>query len=80
VGCAEDFDPASFDFQYQGDCVFFSIPFAVSEDGRWQTMIDVGYRERLAEKPAEGILPCNFYELRLLPILPFERRSGDAEK
>ncbi|WP_271588440.1 hypothetical protein [Bradyrhizobium sp. CCBAU 53415] len=66
----DDFDPEDHELQHQRGCVFFSVPFAVSEDGRWQTMVDAGWHEHYAERPSLVLKSCNFwqftYEITLL--------------
>ncbi|AMA58895.1 hypothetical protein BCCGELA001_23220 [Bradyrhizobium sp. CCGE-LA001] len=66
----DDFDPEDHALQHQRGCVFFSVPIAVSADGRWQTMVDAGWHEHYAERPSLVLKPCNFwqftYEITLL--------------
>jgi hypothetical protein len=59
---AEDVEyiPEDLNLLHTDGCHFFRVPIAESEDGQWLVTIDVGYREREAGCPCDGIKPIDF--------------------
>jgi hypothetical protein len=52
--------PDDLDMNYEEGCFYVRMPLAESDDGRWLTSIDVGYRETSAESPCAGVAPIDF--------------------
>jgi hypothetical protein len=67
--------PTDLDVNYEEGCWYIRVPIAESENGRWLTSIDVGYRESDGESPCDGIAPVDFhsfgYEIHL-----FDQQDG----
>ncbi|WP_157644446.1 hypothetical protein [Bradyrhizobium sp. WSM2793] len=67
--------PSDLDVNYEDGCWYIRVPIALSEDGRWLTSVDVGYRESDEESPCDGIAPVYFlsfgYEIHL-----FDQQDG----
>ena len=67
--------PTDLDVNYEEGCWYIRVPIALSEDGRWLTSIDVGYRESDGESPCDGVMAVDFhsfgYEIHL-----FDQQAG----
>lgn len=61
--------PADLDVHYEDGCWYVRVPIAESEDGRWLTSVDIGYRESDGESPCDDIRRVDFhsfgYEIHL---------------
>jgi hypothetical protein len=64
--------PDTFKLNLDGDCRYYRIPLGESEDGLWQSFVDVGYNESFNASPCDGICPLNFmvpgYEITAIKV------------
>jgi hypothetical protein len=54
--------PNDLDFEEEDGCIYLRAPFGLSEDGRWLTLIDVGFTPRSNSSPFPDLRLFDYHE------------------